>query len=198
MTLYIYKKADDSTRTNSTNSADSASRSEGEIKSEQYTAPNTPATNATIGGVIGAVIGGLGGYTWGSADLDHLSEEQKFKKRLKNALLYSAVGALGGSGLGYGGTVLADQLNQKREKTTAEKIIDKYIEAPFGTGAVIGGAGGAGIGAISGALIPPHALQGATQKGAIVRGGVKGALKGVLLGGALDLAKGVAQTVINK
>lgn len=191
MTLYIYKKAEDST-----NSADNASRSEGEIKSEQYTASNTPATNATIGGVIGAIVGGLGGYTWGSADLDHLSEEQKFRKRLKNALLYSAVGAVGGAGLGYGGTTLRDQLDQKKEKDFAEKTIDWYIDAPLGAGTGIGMGVGTGLGVSSGLLLPPNALQGATRKGAVIRGGFKGALRGALAGSAADIAKEVAKKFI--
>lgn len=190
MTLYIYKKAQAS--------ADNASRSGGEIKSEQYTTPNTPASNATIGGLIGAAIGGLGGYTWGASDLDHLSEEQKFKRRLKNALLYGAVGAAGGAGLGYGGTVLANQLDKKREKNTVEEIGEWYAKAPFGTGSFYGGIGLGAHGAFKGIIAAPHELKGTTRKWSAIRGGIKGALNGVLLGGLADIIRGGLQAVVNK
>lgn len=186
MMLYIYKKADDS-----------ASRSQEEIKLEQYTTSNTPATNATIGGLIGAAIGGLGGYMWGASDLDHLSEEEKFRRKLKNALLYGAVGAVGGAGLGYGGTTLVDQMDKKREKNFTETVINSYTKAPFGVG-IGGGAllGGAGYG-ISGAIVPSHALKGTTRGAHSFRRGVHGAMKGALVGGVLDLAKGITQTIVN-
>lgn len=193
MTLYIYKKAEDSTNTNS---ADNASRSEGEIKSEQYTASNTPASNATIGGMIGAIIGGLGGYTWGASDLDHLSEEQKFRRRLKNALLYGAVGAVGGAGLGYGGTVLKGELDKKRERNFSERAIDWYVDAPLGYGAGIAGLGGAVIGGASGYLAHPRDLVGTTRRGSTFRGGARGFINGVLAGGTVDVIKEVTKKFI--
>lgn len=69
--------------------------------------------NALLGGGIGALGGGLGGYLTSNK-----------KKKLKDALTYSLLGGLGGAGLGAAGTLLTnpDAAKELAGDTTPTKI----------------------------------------------------------------------------
>lgn len=106
----------------------------------------SPYTNrgaATIGGLIGAALGGLGGYAFAPVDEDNMSEDEKFKKRLKSALLGAGIGLGGGVGIGYGLNKLVDQVNYKPYQSFKSNIIEGYLDssapAVLGTtGAAVG------------------------------------------------------------
>lgn len=130
------------------------------FKRENYTNKNgepirssyTSAGAATIGGLIGASLGGIGGYMFAPINEDTLSEDEKFKKRLKSALLGAGLGGVGGAGLGYGINTFVDAQRNQREKGTAEKVTDYIVDdVPLWASA---GVGGAAAGAISGSMEP--------------------------------------------
>lgn len=137
-----------------------SNKAENFFKRENYTNKNgepirssyTPAGAATIGGLIGASLGGIGGYMFAPINEDTLSEDEKFKKRLKSALLGAGIGGIGGAGLGYGINTFVDAQRHQREKGWMESATDYIVdEVPLWGSAGIG-AGSAG--AITGLMEP--------------------------------------------
>lgn len=137
-----------------------SNKAENFFKRENYTNKNgepirssyTPAGAATIGGLIGASLGGIGGYMFAPINEDTLSEDEKFKKRLKSALLGAGLGGVGGAGLGYGINTFVDAQRHQREKGWAEELTDYVVDdVPLWASA---GTGGAIAGAVSGSMEP--------------------------------------------
>lgn len=137
-----------------------SNKAENFFKRENYTNKNgepirssyTPAGAATIGGLIGASLGGIGGYMFAPINEDTLSEDEKFKKRLKSALLGAGLGGVGGAGLGYGINTFVDAQRHQREKGWEENLTDWVVDdVPLSVSA---GVGGAIAGAASGSMEP--------------------------------------------
>ena len=157
-----------------------------DLKNQQYSA----GKNALIGGLIGAGLGGLGGYLFTPPDAneEYLSEDQKYDKRLKNALLAAAVGGLGGAGLGYG---IAEIANEAAEDQKDKSLVSDAAEALIsgkgyatGTGAIAG----AGIGAfLEGTKIPKDVPKGAVTPKYYGRRAIRGGAAGLAVGGAIDI-----------
>jgi hypothetical protein len=106
---------------------------------------NDPTDRMITAGLIGAGIGGLGGYFLPSDESENDTEDERFKKKLKNALIGMGIGGLAGTGLGYGTTEL-QRLREEKKIRTEEKLINK-APTPLltgGIGAVIGSSLGFG------------------------------------------------------
>lgn len=117
-------------------------------KGELLFSPYTNRGAATIGGLIGAALGGLGGYTFAPVDEDNMSEDEKFKKRLKSALLGAGIGLGGGVGVGYGLNKLVDQVNYKPYQSWTSGAIEGYLDSSAPT---VLGTTGTVVGAMVGA-----------------------------------------------
>ena len=117
-------------------------------KGELLFSPYTTRGAATIGGLIGAALGGLGGYAFAPVDEDSMSEDEKFKKRLKSALLGAGIGLGGGAGIGYGVNKLVDQVNYKPYQSMSSNIIEGYFDS---SAPVVLGSTGTVVGAMVGA-----------------------------------------------
>lgn len=196
MNNFIEKVAEDKPATNNTNNQQNKKPQTAEdLKNQQYSAGD----NALIGGLIGAGLGGLGGYlfTPPDADEENLSEDKKYDNRLKNALLAATIGGLGGAGLGYG---LTEVLNEAKDDQKDTNLMTDLIAVPLsgkypGTGAAAGGLIGAGMGAIGEATKIP---EGNVPKGAKIpkyygkRMGRLGAW-GIGAGALLDIGTNIAR-----
>lgn len=117
-------------------------------KGDLLFSPYTNRGAATMGGLIGAALGGLGGYAFAPVDEDNMSEDEKFKKRLKSALLGAGIGLGGGAGIGYGLNKLVDQINYKPYQSLSSSLIGGYLDS---SAPVLLGTTGTAVGAMVGA-----------------------------------------------
>lgn len=104
-------------------------------------------------GVLGALLGGgLGaaaGYSLPNEEDDILPEEDKFRARLKRALLFGGIGAGGGALTGYGINSIFTSVPDNKEKpeTKWDRGMQKFMNAwdtvaTPGTTAAVGGVAG--------------------------------------------------------
>lgn len=109
-----------------------------DIKPEQF----SEGSAAAIGALIGAAIGGIGGYNYSGMIDENLPEDKKFKKKLKNAITAGALGALGGAGLGYGGASALNTLTEDKDDSSwVDSVVTDLVDAPL-SGTVIGAGAG--------------------------------------------------------
>ena len=114
-----------------------------DIKPEQFSEGGA----AVIGALLGAAIGGIGGYNYSGVIDDELPEDKKFKKKLKNAITAGALGALGGAGLGYGGAAALNTFNNKEDDSSwVDTAVTELVDTPWSGTAI-----GAGVGTLNAA-----------------------------------------------
>lgn len=112
-----------------------------DISPEQF----SEGSAAAIGALLGAAVGGIGGYNYSGMIDEDLPEDKKFKKKLKNAITAGALGALGGAGLGYGGATALNTLNENDDDSSwVDEAVTELIDTPWS-----GTALGAGIGVVN-------------------------------------------------
>ena len=101
---------------------------------------NDPTDRMITAGLIGAGIGGLGGYFLPSDESENDTEDERFEKKLKNALIGMGVGGVAGAGLGYGTTEL-QRLREEKKIKNEEKLLRNTPTAVLagGIGALVGG-----------------------------------------------------------
>lgn len=187
MNNFIEKSAEDKPNTNTNNQYNKKPQTVQDLKNQQY----STGGNALVGGLIGAGIGGLGGYLFTPPDAneENLSEDKKYDNRLKNALLAATLGGLGGAGLSYGITEVLNQIKKDQKNTN---ILSNLIAAPFsgkypGSGTGAGALLGVGYGALAeGTKIPegniPKKVKIPKYYGRrMLRGGAIGAGAGAIL-----------------
>lgn len=115
-----------------------------DIKPEQFSEGGA----AAIGALLGAAIGGIGGYNYSGMLDENLPEDKKFKKKLKNAITAGALGALGGAGLGYGGAAALNTLTEDKDDSSwIDSAVTELVDAPLsgtalGTGVGLANAAG--------------------------------------------------------
>lgn len=114
-----------------------------DIKPEQFSEGGA----AAIGALLGAAIGGIGGYNYSGIIDENLPEDKKFKKKLKNAITAGALGALGGAGLGYGGAAAFNTLTKDKDDSSwIDTAVTELVDTPWSGTAI-----GTGVGAVGAA-----------------------------------------------
>lgn len=114
-----------------------------DMKPEQFSEGGA----AAIGALLGAAIGGIGGYNYSGIIDENLPEDKKFKKKLKNAITAGALGALGGAGLGYGGAAALNTLTDKKDDSSfIDSAVTQLVDTPWSGTAI-----GTGVGAVGAA-----------------------------------------------
>lgn len=101
---------------------------------------NDPTDRMITAGLIGAGIGGLGGYFLPSDESENDTEDERFEKKLKNALIGMGVGGVAGAGLGYGTTEL-QRLREEKKIKNEQKLLRNTPTSVLsgGIGALVGG-----------------------------------------------------------
>lgn len=196
MNNFIEKSAEDTPDINKSNDQQNKKPQTAEdLKNQQYSAGG----NALVGGLIGAGIGGLGGYLFTPPDAneENLSEDKKYDNRLKNALLAAAVGGLGGAGLGYG---LTEILNQAKKDQKDTSVISDLIATPIsgkhpGTATATGAVIGTGVGLLGEATKIPkdNVPKRAKVPRYYGRRGIRGAALGAGIGALVDIGAHIAR-----
>lgn len=169
---------------------------------------SNPEDRVLKAGLIGAALGGLGGFAFSKPD-ESLSRKERFRKRLKNTLLGIGLGGIGGAGLSYGAGALYDALTEDDKPTNTEgknnpefdpdeNIVLNDIVFPAatitGAGATAGALAGAGIG---GFVYYPLANAYGKNPGALKAPVKYGLGKGALKGGKYGLLMSLLPAAIS-
>lgn len=168
---------------------------------------SNPEDRVLKAGLIGAALGGLGGFAFSKPD-ESLSRKARFRKRLKNTLLGIGLGGIGGASLSYGAGSLYDAVTEDDKPTNTEgknnpkfdpdeNIILNDIVFPAATITGAGAVGGAAVGAPIGLATYWGANKWGKNPGALKSPKLYGAGKGALKGGKYGLLMSLLPAAIS-